>query len=65
MKLINPSVELIQQQPSLVGIYKHIEKCARTCYKSEDKITEDSYKKMYNNLVQRNHLAMLEHGTIY
>lgn len=65
MKLINPSVELIQQAPSLVGMYKHIERCARTCYKSENKITEDSYKKMYNNLVQRGHLAMLEHGTIY
>lgn len=65
MKLVNPSVELIQQQPDLVGMYKHIEKCARTCYKSEDKITEDSYKKMYGNLVQRGHLAMLEHGTVY
>lgn len=65
MKLIEPKVELIQQQPGLVGMYKHIEKCARTCYKSEDKITEDSYKKMYDNLVQRNHFAMLEHGTVY
>lgn len=65
MKLINPSVELIQQQPGLVGIYKHIERCARTCYKSEDKITEDSYKKMYDNLGQRGHLAMFEHGTVY
>jgi thymidylate synthase (FAD) len=65
MKLINPSVELIQQQPSLVGVYKHIERCARTCYKSEDKITDDSYMTMYNNLVQRGHLAMLEHGTVY
>jgi thymidylate synthase (FAD) len=65
MKLIEPKVELIQQAPGLVGMYKHIEKCARTCYKSEDKITEDSYKKMYDNLVQRGHLAMLEHGTVY
>ena len=65
MKLINPSVELIQQQSGLLGMYKHIERCARTCYKSEDKITEDSYMTIYNNLVQRGHLAMLEHGTIY
>ena len=65
MKLINPSVELIQQQPGLLGIYRHIEKCARNCYKSEDKITNDSYMTMYNNLVQRRHLAMLEHGTVY
>ena len=46
MKLINPSVELIQQQPGLVGMYKHIEKCARTCYKTEDSITENSYKNL-------------------
>ena len=65
MKLIEPKVELIEQAPGLVGMYKHIEKCSRTCYKSEDKITEDSYKKIYNNLVQRGHLAMLEHGTVY
>lgn len=65
MKLIEPKVELIQQAPGLVGMYKHIEKCARTCYKSEDNITEDSYKKMYDNLVKRGHLAMLEHGTVY
>lgn len=65
MKLTEPKVELIQQHPGLVGIYKHIERCARTCYKTEDKITEDSYKKMYDNLVQRGHLAMLEHGTVY
>jgi len=65
MKLIEPKVELIQQSPGLVGMYKHIERCARTCYKSEDKITEDSYMTMMNNLIQRNHLAMLEHGTVY
>ena len=65
MKLIEPKVELMQQAPGLVGMYKHIEKCARTCYKSEDNITEDSYKKIYDNLVKRGHLTMLEHGTVY
>ena len=65
MKLINPSVELIQQAPSLVGMYKHIERCARTCYKTEDSITENSYEKLCDKLMKAGHLAMFEHGTIY
>lgn len=65
MKLIKPSVEYIPQSEGLDGIYKHIEKCARTCYKSEDRITADSAKKMVDGLIKAGHLAMLEHGTVY
>jgi thymidylate synthase (FAD) len=43
-----------------------MELCARTCYKSEDKITEDSARKFIDNvIVARGHTAMLEHGTVY
>ena len=65
MKLIKPSVEYILQPEGLDGIYKHIERCARTCYKSEDKITEDSAKKMVDALIKSKHTAMLEHSTVY
>lgn len=65
MKLIKPSVEYILQPEGLDGIYKHIERCARTCYKSEDKITEGSAKKMVDALIKNKHTAMLEHSTIY
>lgn len=65
MKLIKPSVEYILQPEGLDGIYKHIERCARTCYKSEDRITEDSAKKMVDALIKNKHTAMLEHGTVY
>ena len=61
MKLIKPSVEYIPQE----DLYKHIELCSRVCYKSEDKITEDSAKKMVEGLIKSGHGAMLEHGTIY
>lgn len=47
-----------------VTLLKHIEKIARECYKSGDKITEDSYLKMVRDLVKRKHFAMLEHATI-
>lgn len=65
MKVINASVQEIKQAPGIRGIYQHIEKCGRTCYKSEDNITEDSAMKFFQNLVNRKHYAMLEHGTVY
>lgn len=43
---------------------KKIESIARVCYKSEDKITGDSYRKMVGALVKSQHLAMLEHGSV-
>lgn len=35
------------------------------CYKSEDKITDDSAEKMVDGLIKAGHNAMLEHGTVY
>lgn len=65
MKLINPSVELITQAPGLEGIYKQVERVGRVCYKSEDKITENSAKPFVDRMIKSGHGAMLEHGTIY
>ena len=65
MKLIKPSFEILEQENSLEGIYKQIEKVGRTCYKSEDKITEDSAKPFVDRMIKSNHLAMCEHGTVY
>lgn len=66
MHLIKPKVEIINQEPGVEGLFKHMELCARTCYKSEDKITEDSARKFIDNvIVARGHTAMLEHGTVY
>lgn len=65
MKIIHPYVDLIQQEPGFNGIMKHIERCGRTCYKSEDKITDDSADTFVANLIKNKHYAMLEHGTVY
>lgn len=65
VKLIKPSFEILEQKPGAVGLLQHIERCGRTCYKSEDKITEDSAEKFVDMLVRRGHTAMVEHGTIY
>lgn len=65
MKLIKASAEIIPQGLGLEGIYKHIELAGRTCYKSLDKITEDSAKHFVDRMIKSGHGAMLEHGTVY
>lgn len=66
MKLIKQSFEILEQKDfSLIGIKKFIERCGRVCYKSEDRITNDSYEKFVNMLVKRDHARPLEFGTVH
>lgn len=65
MKLIKPSFEIWNQPAGLEGVYKQIERVGRVCYKSEDKITEDSAKPFVDRMIKSGHGAMLEHGTVY
>lgn len=65
MKLVKPSFEILEQEPSYEGMLRHIERCGRTCYKSEDKITKDSAKKFVDMIINRGHTAVLEQGTVY
>lgn len=69
MNIIKPKYEILEQQYNketlLEDMFKHIEICGRTCYKSEDKITDTSYQKFVKMLEDANHGAMLEHGTVY
>ena len=60
MKIIDQSHE--------VTFFSHdtaefIERVARTCYKSEDRITEGSAEKMVKSLIKRGHMAMIEFGS--
>ena len=65
MKIIKPSFEIIDQQPGIEGLLKHIELAGRTCYKSEDKITEGSAKEFVERMIRLGHCSMLEHATVY
>lgn len=66
MKLIKPSYQILPQDNYNIDyVYKSIELAGRTCYKSEDKITDDSAKEFVDRMIKLNHGAMLEHGTIY
>lgn len=46
------------------NMFKNIERVARVCYKSEDKICEGSAEKMVRALIKRHHEAMLEHESL-
>lgn len=66
MKLINSSVEVIEPTGyTLQDIYEQIELAGRTCYKSEDKMTDTSAEDFVNRMIASKHYAMLEHGTVY
>jgi len=58
MLLVKPSVEILAIPNVPLQI---IELAGRTCYKSEDKITEDSNIKFVKGIISRNHLAVIEH----
>lgn len=60
MKLIKPSWKILEQESGIDGIYKAIERAGRTCYKSEDKITENSAKPFVDRMVKSGHGAMLD-----
>ena len=65
MQLIQPTFEIIEQEPGLKGIYKAIEYPGRICYGSTDKITEDSAEEFVHRLERANHGAPMEHGAVY
>jgi thymidylate synthase (FAD) len=66
MKLVKQSFEILEQTDfSLKGIKQFIERCGRVCYKSEDKITDDSYEKFVDMLERKDHARPLEFGTIH
>ena len=76
MKFIQPNAEIWEQkfpdsssknfkEDYLQYMYEHIERCGRVCYKSEDHIKEGSAKEFVQRMVDSEHYAMLEHGTVY
>lgn len=60
MKIIKAGYEILTPIDGL-EVLKHIERIGRVCYKSEDKITEDSCLAFIKMLIKRGHEAMIEH----
>lgn len=63
MKIIKPYHEILTPIDG-VQMLKHIESCGRICYKSEHKITDDSYLTFVKNIIKRGHEAVLEHFSV-
>lgn len=60
-QILNPAMD----DPKVaMDIYKSIERAGRTCYKSEDRITEESATRFVKNVVRNGHEAMLEHANM-
>lgn len=66
MKIIAPEVKIMRTGPEtdFMTPEQFIEKVGRTCYKSEDKITETSAEKFVSGLIKHGHEAMIEHWSL-
>ena len=65
MKIIKSNVSILEQEPGVIGMYKHIERVGRVAYKSEDRITEDSWEKFNEMIYRKGHHAVFNLGTVY
>lgn len=63
MIVIKPSF-FIETEINGKEILKHLERVGRTCYKSEDRITEESAAAFVKNIIKNNHEAVIEHYSI-
>ncbi len=63
MKVIKPYFR-IEDDIDGIEILKRIERAGRTCYKSEDRITEDSCKNFVRRLIESGHHSVLEHEKV-
>ena len=62
MEIVKPWIEVEKYDAKKIN--KNIERACRTCYRSENLITEDSYKKLLTNCVTRGHESILEHEKV-
>ena len=63
MKIVKASYIIECPEEPLVML-KRIERAARVCYKSEDKITDISYVDMIKRLIKSGHESVIEHGIV-
>lgn len=61
MKLTRQSVRVLSASKSALQL---VEFAGRKCYKSESKITENSYIEFVENLIKNGHYSVLEHASI-
>lgn len=65
MKIDKQKVWILDEEPGWIGMMKHIERCGRVSWKSEDRITDDSWEKFIKFLYNKGHWAVFNLGTAY
>lgn len=63
MELINQYCEIFDDVDG-IAICKKLERIGRTCYKSENMITDASYIKFLSNIISSGHESVIEHCSI-
>jgi len=63
VKIIKPSFEILSKIDG-EEILKNLELVGRVCYKSEEKITEDSARKFVKGIIKSGHETILEHEKV-
>ena len=63
MRVIKPSIEILSKE-SYEDMLEIIEIAGRTCYKSEDNITDDSAERFIKSLMDKKHKSVLEHAKV-
>ena len=63
MKIIKPYIEIMEEIDH-DKILKKLERCGRTCYKSADRITEESAARFIKGIVKSGHESVIEHQNI-
>lgn len=63
MKIIKPYIELIDA-PDYGAMLGKIERIGRVCYKSEDKISDNSAEGFIRGIIKRGHESVIEHESI-
>lgn len=65
MKVISPSALIMSDLDSgVITLAQRIERCGRLCYKSEDKITEDSAKQFIAKIIENGHNSVMEMASL-
>lgn len=64
MQKLKANYQIMDKHTLNIDILRKLETVGRVCYKSEDKITEDSARKFIKKILSNHHESVLEHSLI-
>ena len=66
MKIVKQSANVIEQELSMMSIEQRLEKCARLCYKSEGRFSNDpeTSSQFCKKLYQQGHYSIFEMAVV-